>query len=519
MGNERLWISRHAWSHSKTTIVYCLLAFFQVVFGHKGRAVYKRSVRGWTKHLDFIAWDVVCLQLAFLGAYTLRHGTSALYSAPMYRSLALTYAILDVLVAVVFNTMHNVLKRGAYQEFVQTVKQAGLVLACMAVYLFATQVGDAYSRITIFVATALHVVIGYAVRSLWRRLLLMRGIGSSKSTMVLVAEEDVAHRILQSMTPASNIAITGLVLTNRDAAGEEVAGIPVVANLQDAADYLVREWVDEVFVYVDADAGITSRAWILVEQCCEMAIPVHIHLPFNGTGYKSFAEKVVGYDVLTFAANYASGLQLALKRLMDILGGLVGSIFALLIMLVVGPIIKIASPGPILFKQERIGLNGKRFKMYKLRSMYMDAEERKAELMAQNRVQDGMMFKLDWDPRIIGNRIVDGEQKTGIGEFIRKTSLDEFPQFFNVLLGQMSLVGTRPPTVDEWEKYQYHHRARLATKPGITGMWQVSGRSEITDFEEVVRLDTQYIQNWSLGLDVKILFKTIKVVFAGRGAM
>ena len=139
----------------------------------------------------------------------------------------------------------------------------------------------------------------------------------------------------------------------------------------------------------------------------------------------------------------------------------------------------------------------------------MDAEERKKELMKQNNVKDGMMFKMDDDPRII----------KGVGHFIRKTSLDEFPQFWNILKGDMSLVGTRPPTMDEWEKYDLRHRVRLATKPGITGMWQVSGRSEITDFEQVVALDRSYIANWSLGLDVKILCKTVGVVLRHEGAM
>lgn len=152
--------------------------------------------------------------------------------------------------------------------------------------------------------------------------------------------------------------------------------------------------------------------------------------------------------------------------------------------------------------------------------MYMDAEERKKELMAQNKISDGLMFKMDFDPRIIGNKILpDGTRKTGIGQFIRKTSLDEFPQFINILLGDMSLVGTRPPTVDEWELYEPHHRARMSFRPGLTGMWQVSGRSNITDFEEVVKLDTQYISEWSLRLDVKILWQTVWSVFKSDGAM
>ena len=172
--------------------------------------------------------------------------------------------------------------------------------------------------------------------------------------------------------------------------------------------------------------------------------------------------------MLTTSINYATPIQALIKRCFDIVAGIVGSLIALIIMAIVGPIIKKQSPGPILFAQERIGKNGKRFKMYKIRSMYMDAEERKKDLMDQNRVKDGMMFKLDFDPRIIGNEILpDGTKKTGIGDFIRRTSLDEFPQFFLVLKGTLSSVGTRPPTIDEYVRYQYHHRDLLRDWIGV----------------------------------------------------
>ena len=204
--------------------------------------------------------------------------------------------------------------------------------------------------------------------------------------------------------------------------------------------------------------------------------------------------------------NIATSRQLFIKRLMDIAGALVGLVFTLIAFIIFAPIIKLQSPGPVFFTQTRVGRNGRRFKLYKFRSMYADAEARKAELMKDNKMQ-GNMFKVENDPRIIP-----------IGRFMRKYSIDELPQFFNVLKGDMSLVGTRPPTVDEFVLYEAHHRARLGIKPGITGLWQVSGRSDITDFEEIVSLDTAYISNWNLGMDIRILFKTVLVVLKGSGA-
>ena len=248
-----------------------------------------------------------------------------------------------------------------------------------------------------------------------------------------------------------------------------------------------------------------------LDVCLSMGVSTHIAIlreePEDGA--ERMVEKLGGYAVLTRSVRIATVRQLFLKRLMDICAGLAGVIVTGIAFLFVAPAIYIASPGPIFFSQTRVGKNGRKFKIYKFRSMYMDAEERKKELMAQNKIADGMMFKMDDDPRII----------KGIGHFIRDYSIDELPQLWNVLKGEMSLIGTRPPTVEEYEKYDYHHKIRLAIKPGITGMWQVSGRSNITDFEQVVKLDASYITGWSLGLDFKILLKTVKVVLQRDGAV
>ena len=481
--------------------------------------MYKRNAQGWSKHLDFFVLDELSLQIAFVLAVTIRHRFWA-YGNSLYRNIGTILILVDALVLVLNNTMHNVVYRDYVAELGATLRHSFYVFAITAIYMFAVQMGNAYSRIVLFVTFGLYLVLGYGTRCLWKRFLRRCGVGRKKARrMLVVTTPENAESILRLLgeDELADYSITGVVLTE-DTALTEIAGYPIVAGLDDTADYIVREWIDSV--YIDAPLS-DEKILALMDNCTQMAVPTHYHVPnMSRDGVKRFSEKIGGTTVLTTSINYATPAQALLKRCFDILAGLIGSLIALLIMLVVGPIIRKQSPGPILFKQERIGQNGKRFQMYKIRSMYVDAEERKQELMEQNRVSDGMMFKLDFDPRIIGNRILpDGTKKTGIGEFIRKTSLDEFPQFFNVVRGDMSVVGTRPPTVDEWEKYEYHHRARLAIKPGVTGLWQVSGRSEITDFEEVVRLDTEYIMNWSPALDIKIMFKTIVVLFTGKGAM
>ncbi len=476
--------------------------------------MYKRNRQEWSKHLDFIILEELCLQAAFILASYARDRIFP-YSRSIYRDLGIVLMLLDIVVLVFINTMHNVLKRGYLVEFIKTLRQCVVVFALANIYMFAVQRGGEYSRKALFVMLILHIVFSYVVRVAWKKIVLRFGkYAKNKDSMLVVVEPSLAEATIGRLNDRhmDGYRIAGVVLTGDDER-TVIGGVPVVSTLDDAATYISREWVDSVYFNCpSADDKVRE----LADDCCSMGIPVHQQVAEIGySGYKQFADKIGGATVLTTSISYVSPVNMMCKRAMDIIGGLFGSLAALIVMAIVGPMIKKASPGPLLFKQERIGLNGKRFMMYKIRSMYVDADARKQELMEKNRVSDGMMFKLDFDPRVIGNRIGEnGEKITGIGDFIRRYSIDEFPQFFNVLIGQMSLVGTRPPTTDEWEKYKFHHRARLACKPGITGMWQVSGRSKITDFEEVVRLDTSYITNWSLSLDIKIMAKTIKVIFS-----
>lgn len=202
-------------------------------------------------------------------------------------------------------------------------------------------------------------------------------------------------------------------------------------------------------------------------------------------------------------------MKLAIKRMMDIAGSMVGLAMTAVLAVIFGPMIFISDPGPIFFSQDRVGLNGRVFRIHKFRSMYRDAEQHKAELMKDNEMK-GPMFKMEDDPRVIGSG-PDG-RRHGIGRFIRRTSIDEFPQFLNVLKGEMSLVGTRPPTLDEWERYEPRHRARLTMKPGVTGLWQAYGRGEVRDFDRIVEMDMEYINTWTIAGDMKILIKTAAMV-------
>lgn len=453
--------------------------------------MYRKSSKGWLKHFDFILIDLISLHLAFVLSYVCRHGIGNPYKNLLYRNMAFMLTFIDFFVVFLFETLKGVLRRGYYQELAATVKHVILVMLLAVLYLFTIQEGTSFSRSVLYFTAVFYIIFAYVTRILWKKHLQKRMENGGDRSLLIITSSDIAAEVVRSMQEHNyqRFNLIGIVLVDKDMKGQKIEGIPVLANEEDAANYVCREWIDEVFLVISEKYPYPQK---LADQLLETGVTVHLNLAkmADAIGKKQLVEKLGDYTVLTTSINYATVKQAFMKRSLDIIGGLAGCILTGIIFIFVAPAIYIQSPGPIFFSQIRVGKNGKKFKMYKFRSMYMDAEERKKELMKDNRVEDGMMFKLEFDPRVIGNKILpNGEKKTGIGNFIRKTSLDEFPQFLNVLKGDMSLVGTRPPTLDEWEKYELHHRARLAIKPGITGMWQVSGRSDITDFEEVVKLD------------------------------
>ena len=483
--------------------------------------MYRKRKQGWWKHVDFILLDILCLQAAFIISYMIRFGVSNPYQDQDYMNLAMFYVLIDFCVAVIFNSFKNILKRGYGKELIAVFKHVILVEGAVLFWLFSIKNSAVYSRLFFYQIIPLYAVLTYIVRVLWKNKLGSRRFrNADRSMLIIVPREDLEECIENICHTNFNSGYhMGAVVIDADLKGQTINNVPVVANYGEVISYISREWVDEVFL---SNQSNHQQLMELIETLNMMGVVTHLEIAKAGDikGNKQQLERIGNYSVLTSGLNYATPMQLFLKRSMDIVGGLIGCLITILLTVVFGPVIYFSSPGPIFFTQERVGRNGKKFKMYKFRTMYLDAEERKKELMDQNRVDSGMMFKLDYDPRIIGNKILpDGTIKEGIGSFMRKTSLDEFPQMFNILKGDMSLVGTRPPTVDEWEKYEPHHRARLAFRPGLSGLWQVSGRSNITDFEEVVKLDTRYIDEWSLGLDIRILIKTVQVVFGSEGAM
>ena len=468
--------------------------------------MYRKERKSWMKHLDFTILDMICLELAYFISYVIRLGVKNRYMNEQYERLAVVLILIDICVVFFFESYKSILRRNNTQELKETVIHASIIFAGMVVYMYGTQQSQFLSRQMLFVYWGLSILFEFVGRSALK-IFIKRKMMSDKNlaAMIVVTTKELVENCLKEFEhlPYREFAIRGVVVVDAQMKGEVIRGIKVVANADDFFEYVRMNVVDEVFI----NGNTITSSQALADDLLEMGITVHFNLVHESKLMPNkVVEKCGKYMVLTSSMCMATPRQLFAKRVIDIIGSLVGMLLTGIAFLIFAPIIKHQSPGPVFFAQVRVGRNGRRFRFYKFRSMNVNAEEQKKDLMEQNEMS-GLMFKMEDDPRIFP-----------IGKVMRKFSIDELPQFWNILKGDMSLVGTRPPTEEEFASYEVHHRARLGIKPGLTGMWQVSGRSDIKDFEEVVQLDTYYISNWSLTLDMKIILKTVQVVLTGKGS-
>ena len=365
-----------------------------------------------------------------------------------------------------------------------------------------------FSRGMLALFATINTISGILVRALIRRILhLMRKRGYNLKHILLVGYSRAAEAYIDRIiaNPQWGYMVRG-ILDDNVPRGAVYKGVKVLGSIDNLPFILPENKLDEIAVTLALQDY--DRLEEIVNLCEKSGVHTKFIPDYNSLiPGKPYTEDLGGLPVINIRyVPLSNTLNAVAKRAVDIVGSLCGLIVTSPLLLIVAILIRATSKGPIIFSQERIGRHNHVFKMYKFRSMYADAEERKKELMAQNEM-NGLMFKMENDPRI-----------TKTGAFLRKTSLDEFPQFINILKGDMSLVGTRPPTLDEFAQYSPYHKKRLSFRPGLTGMWQVSGRSDITDFEEIVKLDVEYIDNWSFWLDIKILLKTFLEVFTQKGA-
>lgn len=463
------------------------------------------------RHYVFLCIDISALAMAFVLSNYLRFQEISLGA---YENLYINVFIVSLVACIAGNLIlkldKHIFDRGSYQEFLAVCKSAFCIGVAVMVYFFLSQQGIYYSRLQWGYYFVIYFFLSYVGHQA-AKWIIAKYYKNSRSCkrIMLVTSSDKVEDILEKFRRTNNwyFEITCITIVDQNLEGEEIEKIPVIASTETMLERAKNIALDGVFINVSYKSHSVFDVRRTLHDFQEMGVIVHVNIDALELDVTDKVIENLGFfKVVSYASKLREPGQLVLKRCMDIAGGLVGAVLTLVMGIFVAIAIKLDSPGPVIFSQNRVGKNGRHFKMYKFRSMYIDAEERKKELLRQNEMQ-GAMFKITNDPRI-----------TKVGRFIRKYSIDELPQFFNVLKGDMSLVGTRPPTVEEVQKYKTEQKRRLSVTPGMTGLWQTSGRSEIYDFDEIVKLDLEYIDKWSIGLDIKLLVKTIVVCVRGDGA-
>ena len=373
--------------------------------------------------------------------------------------------------------------------------------------IFSLKMGD-ISRLFIGIlggVTCLFFTLERTFFRLWARHIRKKGFNLRNIIIVGTGRRAREMKNLIDQHKEWGFRLTGFVSDHPDIRLKRIKDTPIIGNISNLPEILEQYVIDELIFAISRKRLEELEDVFLL--CEEQGIRTRVAVNFFPQMLaKVHLDDFHGVPLLTFTTTPHSEFLLLSKRLFDVVIGILLSLLLLPAILLIILVVKYTSEGPVLFKQTRVGLNGRHFTLYKFRSMCRNAEERKGEVAHMNEM-DGPVFKTANDPRV-----------TNIGSFLRRMSLDEIPQLYNVLIGDMSIVGPRPPLPEEVQQYQRWHRRRLSMKPGLTCLWQVGGRNKINDFKKWMELDLKYIDNWSLKLDLKIFFKTIFVVLAGRGA-
>lgn len=422
-----------------------------------------------------------------------------------YLVLSLVLPLLWVLAVRVFGGYEWRFLGTGVDEF-RRVLNAGLSLTG-ALALTSYAVDNELSRLYLVVSMQIIVVLDLIVRFVLRkRLHHRRQQGECMSTVVAVGHERAVSQLIRELRrePHHGLKVVAACLAG-ESAPNEVDGVPVVGDLDDAASVVRNLNAGTVAVLSCPEMdGVKLRtlAWELEKTGTDLCVAPAL---LDVAGPRTTVRPTAGLTLLHVDHPQLSGPRQMVKDLFDRCVAATLLVILSPLLLAIAAAVRLSDHGPALFIQTRVGKGGQPFKIYKFRTMVVDAEARLAEIRDKND-SDGVLFKIRKDPRI-----------TRIGRHLRKWSLDELPQLINILRGEMSLVGPRPALPEEAAKYADHVRRRLVVKPGLTGMWQVSGRSDLT-WDETVRLDLRYVENWSFALDIQILWKTFSVIFRGSGA-
>jgi exopolysaccharide biosynthesis polyprenyl glycosylphosphotransferase len=446
--------------------------------------------------------DFTAAAVAAIAAVAIRFG---IHPNGRYLILSLALPVLWMITVRVFGGYERRFLGTGSDEF-RRVLNAGLSLTG-ALALISYAVNNELSRVYLVVSMQVIVLLALVVRfALRKRLHLLRNRGQCMSTVVAVGHKSAVRQLISELRrePHHGLKVVAACLAG-ESAETEVDGVPVVGDLDDAARVVrnVNAATVAVLSCPEMD-GVKLRtlAWELEKTGTDLCVAPAL---LDVAGPRTTVRPTAGLTLLHVDHPQLSGPRQVVKDLFDRSAAAGGLIMLSPVLVAIALAIRLSDHGPALFIQTRVGRSGEPFKIYKFRTMVVDAEARLAEIREKNE-SGGVLFKIRKDPRV-----------TSIGTHLRKWSLDELPQLINVLRGEMSLVGPRPALPEEAARYADHVRRRLIVKPGLTGMWQVNGRSDLS-WEESVRLDLRYVENWSFALDLQILWKTFSVIFRGSGA-